>query len=159
MLKEFGPAFKHIAGEINDAADALSRLKMEENEYNTINWEIKYPKLEYVDTLHVLCRNFNSMEFEHDESEIVHKITETQAKHFIDETYKDCKFPLDVRMFSKHQNDNETLQQDLKSASTVKDSPYTTKMVEGAELIHKHNRIWVPALLQQRVMDWYHVPC
>ena len=37
MLEEYIPTFKHIKGKSNKVADALSRLDMQPNEYDTIN--------------------------------------------------------------------------------------------------------------------------
>ena len=39
LLEDFHPIVKHIAGDNNLSADALSRLKMEDNAYNVQEWE------------------------------------------------------------------------------------------------------------------------
>ena len=36
LLEEYGPEIKHVPGEKNVIADALSRLDMEDNGYDTI---------------------------------------------------------------------------------------------------------------------------
>ena len=33
---------------------------------------------------------------------------------------------------------------------------FTTKMVEGVDLVHTQDKILVPSTLKMRVLDWYH---
>jgi len=51
MLEEFHPTVKHVAGKENDAADALSRLELDDSAYDTIEWEPRLPPLTYQDEL------------------------------------------------------------------------------------------------------------
>ena len=82
-------------------------------------------------------------------------VNHNDTRAFIDENYADCEFPLDVRMFKGHQRRDEKLQKQIKKDSKTK--PYfTTKAVEGIELIHGGNRIFVPPSRREQVMNWYH---
>ena len=47
LLEEFHPTVKHIAGKDNEAADALSRLDMDDKQYDTVQWEEPNPPLTY----------------------------------------------------------------------------------------------------------------
>ena len=158
MLEEFAPLFKHVAGVDNDAADALSRLEMIEKLSDVIDLEEKLPPLQYTKANHkhntnkTLCHNFVAMEFDDEGDEV---INHSDTRAFIDENYADCEFPLDVRMFKVHQRRDEKLQKLIKRDSKT-DPFYTTKVVEGIELVHGGNRIFVPASLRERVMEWYH---
>ena len=49
MLKEWHPTIKHVAGNNNDGDDALSQLDIDNTDFDTINWENSFPKLQYSD--------------------------------------------------------------------------------------------------------------
>ena len=90
--------------------------------------------------------------------DIADEITALNASEFIDTRFDNCKFVLDVRMFDKHQQQDEVLHNTIKEE--LKRHPngtlYTTKEVGGVYLIHKNNKIIEPPTLQERVMEWYH---
>ena len=60
LLEVFHPIVKHIAGDDNLSADALSRLNMEDNAYNVEEWEPLSKRLSYsnddphVEMLHLM---------------------------------------------------------------------------------------------------------
>ena len=163
MLEEFAPLIKHVAGIDNDAADALSQLEMIKKLSAVVEWEEKLPRLQYTkannkhNANQSLCHiNFVAMEFDNDMFEINTSANHNSAKEFIDENYADCEFSLDVRMFKIHQHQDEKLQKQIKRDSKTANPYFTTKVVEGIELIHAGNRIFVPPSLQEQVMNWYH---
>ena len=47
LLEEYGPEIRHVPREKNVVADALSRLDMLDNEYNTVKFESPRPPLSY----------------------------------------------------------------------------------------------------------------
>ena len=49
MLEEYHPKVLHVAGKENDAADALSRLDMADNDSDEVSWEDPLPALTYHD--------------------------------------------------------------------------------------------------------------
>ena len=59
-------------------------------------------------------------------------------------------------MFKAHQAKDKNLQQRVKLAKARKISFFSTKEVEGVELIHYNNKICVPITLVTRVMEHYH---
>ena len=59
-------------------------------------------------------------------------------------------------MFKAHQAKDTKLQQRVKSAKTKAVSLFSSKEVEGVELIHYNNKICVPETLVTRVMEHYH---
>merc|ERR1712197_284706 len=47
LLKEFNPKMVHVSGPENEAADALSRLNMDDYEYDEIDWLPPHKPLTY----------------------------------------------------------------------------------------------------------------
>ena len=90
--------------------------------------------------------------------EISDEITALDASEFIDATFDNCEFALDVRMFEQHQKQDKVLQTIVNKEleKHPNGTTYTTKEVEGVYLIHMNNKILVPATLQERVLEWYH---
>ena len=159
LLEEFHPTFKHVAGADNDAADALSRLEMTTKQTDTIDWEPKRPRLTYKkDGLNKsLCKNFVAMQFDKDMFESDERLlTMSDAAKFIDNKYMDCKFPLDVRMFEKHQQKDEKMQRQAQKAIKNGSNVINQKEVEGVTLIHQTNLILVPEIVKERMVTWYH---
>ena len=90
--------------------------------------------------------------------EISDEITAFDASEFIDTTFDNCEFALNVRMFEQHQKQDKALQTKVNKEleKHLNGNTYTTKEVEGVYLIHENDKILVPATLQQRVLEWYH---
>ena len=63
-------------------------------------------------------------------------ITVEDECKYINETYKDCEFPLDLRMFWYHQEKDTIMQQHVAKAIKNESPLYIMKIVEGVELIH-----------------------
>ena len=120
LLEEFGPEVKHIQGEKNVVADALSRLDLTKQQYDEIV-DTKTPsQLSYANQTDI--------------SEILEEL-----------------FPMSPQEIKCHQQKDEKLQKDLEEKHD-----YFIKKVEGQDLIMYRDRIYVPATLKKRVMDWYH---
>ena len=49
LFEEWHPTIKYVAGVDNDGADALSRLDIDNKDFDTINWGKSFPKLNYSD--------------------------------------------------------------------------------------------------------------
>ncbi len=159
LLEEFHPRVKHVAGVDNAAADALSRLNMCPKQDDVIDWEPKSKPLRYErdEANKHLVRNFISMTFEEIfENEESRETTFADVTARIDEEYLDMEFALDVRMFKTHQRNDSTLQQRIRKSNNNETSSYTYKEVEGEELIHFNNKIYVPETLRDHVLTWYH---
>ena len=160
LVEEYHPRFLHVAGKDNCAADALSRLEMNPNDADVIDWEPKHDKMVY-EKLQQMCTKMVRQDMEESDDEyddLLHdmEISESQARHFIQDEYYDCEFALDVRMFKEHQERDIKLQDKVKKSLKQEVSAYSVKEVEGVELIHCRNKIVVPSTLIQRVMSWYH---
>ena len=63
LLEEYHPTVVHVAGVDNDAADALSRLDMLEDEADLIEWGEKNKKLEYSPSSRALCLFMSKSKF------------------------------------------------------------------------------------------------
>lgn len=138
LLEEFSPQVKHVKGEDNDAADALSRLEMSEDEYDTINNHDYNQPLEYCDVM----EKFMMLRIDKEES-----FTSVSHAEFLDSA-----FPLKPLMLATEQTRDEELQEDFQNNI----DEYTVKTVQGSELIHYDNRIYVPDVCVRGVIKWYH---
>ena len=134
LLEEFHPIMKHVAGKDNDAADALSRLDMLDNEgYDELEWEQPNKPLKYTNDKEQLTQMLYSA------------IEEEQFQG-------NDKFPLATDLMQFYQQRDKDLQNKLKNNNKL----YTTKTVERYDLVHYNDKILVPEALKERVLDWYH---
>ena len=80
------------------------------------------------------------------------------AAGFINALYNDYEFALEVRILNKHQQQDIEMQKQisLEHKNDPHSTQYTTKEVEGGNIIRKNNRILVPTTLRMQGMDWYH---
>ena len=137
LLEEFHPIVKHVAGKDNDAADALSRLDLSDNDgFDEIEWGETTKPLTYADEVKERIQMLFPMASE--------------------ENLQDKSFPLAPDMFKAYQENDRELQRLMDSAEKRNSERFTTRAVEGVELIHDGNQIFVPAALRDRVLDWYH---
>ena len=70
-----------------------------------------------------------------------------------EENLQDKIFSLDPAMFKAYQGNDRELQKLMASAERHNSKRFTVKAVEGVELIHDGNQIFVPAALRDRVLD------
>ena len=98
--------------------------------------------------------NYTSIAIE----EVSNEITVIDAAELISGKCSDCEFALDVNIFHYHQDkDKEILKQvQNKIRKNSHSIIYTTKEVEGVDLVHKNNEIRLSKILKERVMYWYH---
>ena len=95
---------------------------------------------------------FDNNMFESDER----LLTMSDAAKFINDEYMNCKFPLDVRMFEKHQQKDKKMQRQARKAIKNGSNIISQKEVKGVTLIHQNNLILVPETLKEKVLTWYH---
>ena len=138
-MEEYGPTIVHIAGEKNDAADALSRLPMSDNDTNTVEWGTTNKPLQYANRI---PQEINQLL----DNEVLLLLA-------LEEWLKNKKFPLAPDMIQWYQQEDEKLQERLQSKTT---DSYTSKEIEGFNLVHYCNKIFVPKKLRKRILDWYH---
>ena len=139
LIEEYHPTFVHVKGKNNDAADALSRLDMLPNKIDEIDWEPPHKRMKYSDHL---CVMFNLSNFEDgplDNRLYPASISDEKSTEIIREKYWDCAFALGVNMFKAHQAKDKKLLHRVKLAKTKAVSLFSTKEVEGVELIHYNN--------------------
>ena len=158
LLEEYHPKVMHIKGIDNDAADALSRLDMSDKENDLITWEIKNKRLEYINPKQMnMCLFMSESNFEDDgfNQDILSK-----DDNYVMSSKKQSSFPLDLLSMKEEQLKDDKItsiiSKHIKNNKNKDDTLYTYKVVEGVNLIHKNNRILVPQLKQQQVLDWYH---
>ena len=80
--------------------------------------------------------------------------SEVMAYIFVtDKDIKETDFPLSPTLIAKYQSlDKELKHRCMSDANTN----FSTKMVEGVEVITYNGKIYIPIQLQQRVVAWYH---
>ena len=66
---------------------------------------------------------------------------------------KETDFPLSPMLIAKYQQLDRQLKQ--KSMSTTNQN-FSTKTIEGVEVITYQGKIYIPVQFQQRVVAWYH---
>ena len=153
MLEEFNPTIKHVAGKDNDAADALSRLEMKEKPYDTITWEKQNKPLHYVNDKQMkeMCYVMSNCQFESNvDDEYMYPLAAERE-------FADKQYPLDVTLFKTNQDADTKLQTKVQANQKWNNQRFTTKEIEGVELIHDNGKILVPEQLWERVLDWYHL--
>lgn len=126
LLEEYGPELRYIKGSMNDAADALSRLPMEDND--------KYKDLH---------KNPEAMAeiFAVDEDEI---------------PFPKDVYPLSYAILAQEQaKDNVINKTLLKKPDTYEQKAFTTGKLKY-NLYVKDDKIVVPTSLQTRTVEWYH---
>ena len=155
LIEEYHPTFVHVKGKENDAADALSRLDVLPNKTDEIDWEPPHKRMKYSDNLCVLLNSLNFEDGPLENTLYPTGISDEQATEIIREKYWDCAFTLNVNMFKVHQTKDKNLQTRVRLAKTRPVSFFSTKEVEGVELLH-YNKICVPKTLITRVMEHYH---
>ena len=73
-----------------------------------------------------------------------------------EENLQDQYFPLASDIINTYREDDEELERLMASAERQNSERFTVREVDGVELIHDGNQIFVPAALRDRVLDWYH---
>ena len=133
LLEEFNPKMVHVSGPENEAADALSRLDMDDNTYDEIDWLPPHKPLTY-------------------STEVRERINLLYPMASEQEMNPDTGFPLATDLIRFYQERDDELQ------NQVHNNPdrYTHSVVEGETLIMKQGKIVIPPELQPRVLDWYH---
>jgi len=116
LLEEFGPGIKHIAGEDNIVADALSRLPTTDTESN----------------------RSSSTEGGHDSLNEMFLNERSEAD--------DTGFPLEISIVQRIQNEElNQAHSKLKAAIKDKNSRYQIKEYEGLEIVMHEDKIYVPS--------------
>ena len=133
LLEEFHPKVVHVSGPENEAADALLRLDMDDNEYDEIEWLPPHKPLTY-------------------STEVRERINLLYPMASEKEMNPDTGFPLATDLIRFYQDRDDKLQEQVKKHP----DQYTHSVVEGETLIMKQGKIVIPPELQPRILDWYH---
>lgn len=127
ILEQFGPDIKHISGEDNIVADAISRLP-------TANNDQIEPSTEVLDQSSEMLAELEKLVLEDDES-----------------------FPLHLSLVRKiQQQELNTTSSKLRQLVNDKKSGYHVTTLNNVEIIAYKDRIYVPPSLRKRTIEWYH---
>ena len=126
ILEEFGPDIRHIKGEENIVADAISRLPTANNDPEEQGTEAQGQARIAESEEHLALED--EEEFPLNLS-LVRRIQQRELKH--------------------NKSKIKTLLKDTKSG-------YKIQLLNGVQLITHEDKIYVPRKLQQRVLNWYH---
>ena len=119
LLEEYGPKVRHIAGELNLVADALSRLDILEDEFDVLPTDSDLKPLVY----------------EEEKLLLVNTKFELLMPMASERTMKDDRFPLEPKVIAEYQLKSDNLVKEHKlSASEVKD--LSTKELDGVQIVH-----------------------
>lgn len=128
ILEEFGPDIRHIKGEENIVADAMSRLPTANKDQKEHCTEVQDLKNELFAT--------------------------NAANNILDED--DERFPLELPLVQREQNKELKRNPKLQTALKDKQSGFTRKLLDNVDLIFYEERIYVPKRLRNRTINWYH---
>ena len=115
-MEEFHPTVVHVAGKDNDAADALSRLDINDNGYNDMDWGPVNQPLTYSDELD---ERINLLFPANENRELDHQ------------------FPLAPDLIKFYQDQDPKLQEELRTRG----HSLTTKVIEGSNLLQRATRL------------------
>jgi hypothetical protein len=134
-----------------DAVDALSRLDMKEKPYDTIMWEKENKPLHYENNkqIKVMCNVMSHLGFD------LNVDDEYMYPMAVEKELADKQYPLDTSLFKTNQDLDTKLQAKVKVNQKWNNDRFTTKEVEGVELIHDNGKILVPQQLWEHVSEWY----
>jgi len=130
ILEEFGPDIRHISGEDNIVADAISRLPTTKIDQKT-----------------------KSTEFEDQENR---KFSPKSSEFLV--LQNEDRFPLDVLLVQKEQQ-KELNKKNSKIKRLLEQKLsgyYKDNSLYDTELILHEKRIYVPISLRSKVIEWYH---
>ena len=128
-MEEYNPNVVHVAGANNEAADALSRLDMDDNEFDEIEWHPPRPPLSY----------------SQQRMQLLYPMASEQTMD------PDTGFPLATDLIRFYQQKDKKLRLQART-----NKRFTIKEIEGQRLILDRGKIVIPDILVPRVLDWYH---
>ena len=129
ILEEFGPNIRHIKGEDNIVADAISRLPTASQDPSEHSTEVLGLQNE------MFLTQYESM--------------------VLDDS--DEGFPLELSKVRKtQQKELNKTNSSIKKLLEEKESGYHMKTLDNVELIMFKDRIYVPKKLRERTINWYH---
>ena len=135
IVEEFAPKeIRHIAGEDNAVADCLSRMEIEPRDFDLIETEALKPMLEY-------CNMLQSME------------QLNTLKDSLKETIDKAQFPQAPKLISEAQKECEMLKKLIEDDDKKQ---LSVKNIEGVELAHYFKKKYVPGILKEAILEWYH---
>jgi hypothetical protein len=138
LIQEYGINLQYIKGEANVVADAMSRLPMAHHETKIPSKTLENDACELL-CLENLYVTDNADCFSLDPEEIA--------------------FPLAPQIVEAEQKLELNKESSTKIRADLEDkanSNWKYKPVEGINLVHYRDKIYVPKILRTRVLDWYH---
>ena len=137
LVQEFDTTLKYIKGKANKVADDISRLPKEEHETPPLEEQIELNLSELL------------------------KVSELFVADTVDQfsiNVEDIDYPLAPQLVEVEQKLelNSVAGEIINTALNNPKSQWEYKDVEGAQLIHFCNRIYVPKTFCKRALKWYH---
>lgn len=156
-MEEYSPNVIHTAGELNLAADALSRLPMKLKHEDEVEWEVPNPPLKYSvgdgkeNIFLTMTKIMSEFDFEPDGfNETLYPVS-TWAQFEFNDLY-----PLSIKRMREDQLADSNLFKEVEDSIKKKKCKYSWKEVEGVDIIHDFGKILVPKAARRQVLEWYH---
>ena len=128
IIEEFSPKeIRHIAREDNAVADCLPRMEMETRDFDLIEIETPNPMLEYFNMLDNMEQLLNTL------------------KENLKESIDKAPCPQSPKLVSKAQQECEVL---MKLITEDDRKQLSVKTIEGVEIAHYKNKIYISGTLQ-----------
>jgi hypothetical protein len=148
IIEEFGPEILYVKGINNPVADALSRLNIQVSEPEVpepISMALVYETLDALEAIGITISPVS-----------INNINTLEAFGLqLDVDLPDDAFPVTYQYIRKCQREDAVLTTQLKTDKTLSFKTFRAAGVEYP-LICTHERIVIPAILQRRIVTWYH---
>ena len=142
LLEEFGPEIVYIKGVHNTVADAISRL------------DIASEAPPYTDTKQQMCfamRLFTSTK----RSDTALELAVQRGNDHLDIDSEE-PFPLDLERVAHEQNEDKQLRGVVKGIPRHLKAEMKLKVINDVEVQTYKDKIYIPASLREKVLNWYH---
>ena len=150
LLEEYGPEYVHIKGIDNVVADALSRIDATESTFNKNSEENLCTQEQYACLFtYAMVAWPQELDYESPDGRDKSQMAKCYASKN-DASIE--KFPMSPKLLFAEQQKDQSLKRHFATGS----KEYSTKVVEGVQLITYKDKIVVPTLLRDRIMSWYH---
>ena len=152
LLEDFHPIVKHIAGDNNLSADALSRLKMVDDAYDVQEWEPPSKRLTYSDDNPHVEMLHSMLELDNKDNTYDKSLYESTGE----QQDAEDSFALSFSHMQQDQQNDRAFNNEVEKLLRQNLDRFTQKEIDGIQLIHENDRVLVPMAARERLINLYH---